>query len=291
MATTILDAVQQATSLPANIAVSAGTSRKLFIAIQHGSAVNAGTTGEPEVGGQISSVVGRADDSVGEHDVTTSVFEFTESQISAMVGTDAVLDGVNISHVFWWSVQGADQAVPAFAAAATIGTSGAITLARAKDSVTFVVAAHDYGDTFTASANPPFTLTNDGTGAAYSFAFGQQAEAAAGTSDFTWSANTSRPNATLVLNVAPTQLVPKITETLVADAQDTALSTVTVDCSIHDATTRALIAGPSEITITGGAFDFEDAALTYSTEYLIVPISTDRAAGRPFFASTQADPN
>lgn len=84
---------------------------------------------------------------------------------------------------------------------------------------------------------------------------------------------------------------PRITETFVADAQEGALaSPLTVDYSVHNATTRALIGTAQTTTVTNGAFEVSPEGLAYATEYLIVPILADRSQGTPFFATTQADP-
>ena len=85
--------------------------------------------------------------------------------------------------------------------------------------------------------------------------------------------------------------VPTISETFVADDKDTFLpGTGQVRYSIHHPTTHALVAGPTEIAVTDGEFVVSNAALEFATEYLVLAVRTDRSRGRPFYATTNADP-
>ena len=207
MATTTLDAfVAHPADTDPSVAISAAPSRRAFVAVckSDGSDVTAPTG--CTWGDQTMTEVVVAE---GAIDVAVSLYELTEAQIAAKTGDAITPSGLagsaGVSYVVCtWTVQDASQAsLSANAAAIAEGfaTSGGVSLSRVADSHTTGVTIHDvlnadYTGTDSPSVSGTFGTTN------MSGAWGQEVGTAE-TVSYTWTHNSQRDNALVVVNVPP----------------------------------------------------------------------------------------
>lgn len=201
MPATILDAPAHSVGYPASFAVSSGTNRIAFVAVCHSSGTDAAPATGATLGGQTMSVLATVD-STG-HNVCMTVFYLLEAGVAAMSGSTLSISGGTTTNsvTVIWSTSNSDQTAPAVNSAATVGTSGSVSLARVADSVTIGVCLHNVtSDNITGLTNPSedanFGTTN------ITCAYGSETDSAR-TANFTWANAFNRDNASVVINAAP----------------------------------------------------------------------------------------
>jgi hypothetical protein len=205
-------------------------------------------------------------EAAGARDVATTIWMLNESQIQAMSGNTLSVSNpyyITGHGSYWWSVQGAEQTIENVVPELTQAVSGAVSLSRVADSMTFVVSAHDNnGDDYTftnPSKTDQFNTSNLTAAIGYETGVSE-------TVNWTWDCISIRDNAAVLFNIGPAatsdytarkgETGVEITHTLTADG-------ITSQTLNAEAVTLASQAGQV------ATIDFTDT-ITTSGEYDLV---------------------
>ena len=203
MAVAILDAASESASgLHANISVSAGSNRWVYLVVYTQDGSEAGPPSAMTLGGQTMTLIAGGAATAG-YDVSTSVWALNEAGIAAMSGTAVGETGIpfgNAEASTWWSIQDADQGSHTVNAASTTGTSGTVNLARVADGFTGAASCHDTISGWGAITNP--SSGGDFTFGAGIASYGYEASTSE-TVDYTWANSSPRNNESAVWNIGP----------------------------------------------------------------------------------------